>query len=240
MRGPSLAERVHGSPALHRSQRTARLLMHTLTEVSVTGTHRVPSSGPVLLAINHQSMLDGPLVLGETDRPVSCLVKAEVFTPWLGPLLRAAGQIPLIRQRFDPGPVRLCLAILRAGGVVGIFPEGTRGDGSARTGKPGVAYLALRSGATVVPVACHGTAAVLRGGWPRRHPVRLVCGEPITVGRFPDAQLLNRRRVAQLSEQIRSALAALVEATRPDTAAQHPAHDARSRRRRPERTRMAP
>jgi 1-acyl-sn-glycerol-3-phosphate acyltransferase len=232
------------------------MLMHSLAAVSVTGIDQIPAAGPVLLAINHQSLLDGPLVLGELSRPVSCLVKAEAFTPWLGPILRSAGQISLVRQRLDPGPVRLCVAILRAGGVVGIFPEGTRGDGSARTAKPGVGYLALRSGATVVPVACHGTAQVLSRGPLRRRPLRLVCGEPIVVSKFPDDRLLNRRHVATLSEQIRSALAALVESTRPIAAQEvqmphdpgrHEAGPHQGRpppagreRSRPQRTRMTP
>lgn len=213
MREPSLSDRVHGSAELRRRQAVARRLALALARVDIVGVEAVPPSGPVVLAVNHRSMLDGPVLFGFVPRPVNCLVKAEAFTPRMGPLLLGAGQIPVVRNTIDPRPVRLCLDIVRAGGVLGIFPEGTRGDGLARTAKPGVGYFALRSGAMVVPVACTGTYEMARRRGVRRPPARLVFGAPIQVERAADGLPLNRRVVAATTERIRSALAALVAAT---------------------------
>ena len=209
----TLAERVHGSVALRRHQRIARSLVRALASVEVTGLASLPPDGPTLLAVNHRSMVDGPVIFGFIHRPVTCLVKAEAFTPGVGRVLRAAGQVPVIREVLDPAPIRLCLQVLRAGGVVGIFPEGTRGDGFIRTAKPGVGYFALRSGATVVPVACWGTAEAARR--PRRAPIHVIIGSPLYFDRYPDAKPLNRRITAAATERIRRAMTELVADTRP-------------------------
>lgn len=186
-------------------------MFQLVTRLQSSGSGLIPIRGPVVLAMNHQSLWDGPLLCGLTERPVACLVKAEAFKPALGALLTRAGQIPVQRHRLDPGPVRHCVAILRAGGVVGIFPEGTRGTGDVQTARPGVGYLALRSGATVVPVAAHGTAKVLRG-W-RRAMVTVTVGAPITFVRAPDRRPLSRHEVAAATEAVRAALAHLVRIT---------------------------
>ncbi|MDQ2795868.1 MAG: 1-acyl-sn-glycerol-3-phosphate acyltransferase, partial [Actinomycetota bacterium] len=128
-------------------------------------------------------------------------------------VLHSAGQIPITRAHVDVAAIRLCVDILRAGGVIGIFPEGSRGDGLVRTIKPGVGYVALRSGAAVVPVACHGTDAISHRHSVRRPAARIVFGAPITVDRHPDNRPLNRRTVAAVAEQIRVALADLVAST---------------------------
>jgi 1-acyl-sn-glycerol-3-phosphate acyltransferase len=206
-------QRVAGSPALHRYRAGARAALHALGRVEVSGVELIPEQGPVLLAANHRSLVDGPLLVGFTPRPVSCLVKAEAFRPGLAALLRGSGQIPVVRGTVDPGPVRLCLSILRAGGVVGIFPEGTRGTGLAATAKPGVGWLALRSGASVLPVACHGTAELARRRTALRPVARMVVGRPIAFDRWPDARPLNRKLSADAAEQVRLALAGLVRET---------------------------
>jgi 1-acyl-sn-glycerol-3-phosphate acyltransferase len=206
---PTLAERVGGSPTLDRMRARAARLAPAAARVRASGLDSLPVRGPVVLAINHRHLVDGVLVFALVPRPVSCLVKAEAFTRLTGPVLRAAGQLPVVRQRVDPRPVRLGLAVLRGGGVLGVFPEGTRGDGLARTAKPGVGWFALRRGAAVVPVACCGTEH-LRSG---RRPLVLVrFGSALPFRRVPDRPL-NRRVVADASERIRRALAALVVET---------------------------
>jgi 1-acyl-sn-glycerol-3-phosphate acyltransferase len=141
---------------------------------------------------------------------VSCLVKVEAFTPRMAGLLLSSGQIPVRRDGGDAPAVRLSLTILRAGGIVGVFPEGSRGHGLVETAKPGVGYLALRSGATVIPVACAGTSEMAhRHGW-RRPPAVLLFGAPIIVDRWPDGQVLKLGVAAAATEGIRVALAALV------------------------------
>ncbi len=199
---------MNDSSGLRRRRIVARALIHTLGRVDIDGGSRVPAAGPVILAVNHRSLIDGPLIFGFVDRPVACLVKSEAFVPVLGRLLRDAGQISVVRDTVDPHPVRLSLRILDAGGVVGVFPEGTRGDGAVGRAKPGVGYLALRTGATVVPVACHGTAELVRTV--RRTPVRLEFGEPLHFAKVPREMPLNRRLSAAAAERVRIELAALV------------------------------
>jgi 1-acyl-sn-glycerol-3-phosphate acyltransferase len=208
-----MADRVHGSATLARHQRIARAFVRILGHVEATGLASIPADGPTLLAINHRSMLDGPLVFGMINRPVACLVKAEAFTAGVGRLLRTAGQISVVRDVIDPAPIRLCLRILQAGGVIGIFPEGTRGDGTAQTAKPGVGYFALRTGATVIPVACWGTAEAART--PRWVPIRVHAGPALRFDRYPESRPLNRRVTAAATERIRQALFDLVSTTRP-------------------------
>jgi 1-acyl-sn-glycerol-3-phosphate acyltransferase len=214
---PSLVERVHGSPALARRQRLGSFLCHALGRMDVSGLDRVPAHGPVILAANHRALWDGVVLFSLTERPVTCLVKREAFLPGLGRLMISAGQLPVRRDAIDPGPVRSCLRVLNAGGVVGIFPEGTRGDGRVAQVKPGVGYLALRTGATVVPVALDGTAQLVRTL--RRQPVRIRIGTPIAFSRHPEHQPLNRRLSREAAELVRVELAALVAAP-----AQHTDH----------------
>ena len=90
-------------------------------------------------------------------RPVHALTKRELFTGPLGPFLIGAGQIPVHRDEVDPPAVKIALRVLRDGGVAGVFPEGTRGAGEVERGAGGAAYLAMATGATVVPMAFLGT-----------------------------------------------------------------------------------
>jgi 1-acyl-sn-glycerol-3-phosphate acyltransferase len=213
MYAPTLADRISGSDPLRRRQAVGRALARLLGRLDVRGLDDFPDTGAVVLAVNHRAFLDGPLLFGIVERPISFLVKVEAFTPRMTPVLRGAGQIPVVRHRLDVAPLRLALRILHGGGIVGIFPEGARGDGLARTAKPGVGYFALRTGATVVPVACHDTDALARRRGIHRPPVRFIFGAPLDVGHVPDGERVNRRQVIAATEQIRVSLADLVSAT---------------------------
>jgi 1-acyl-sn-glycerol-3-phosphate acyltransferase len=213
--GPTLSERVHGWAALRTQQARCRRFCAALGAVQICGLENVPSEGPVILAVNHRSFVDGPLLFGFVDRPVSSLVKVEAFRPLggrAGRVLAAAGQIPLRRGGIDPAPVRLTLRILHAGGVVGIFPEGTRGSGQVRTARPGVGYLALRTGASVVPVAIAGSAEMVR-----RRSVRpaalMAFGQPVRFPAPPAGMILRRTAWLAVTETLRLRLADLVAET---------------------------
>jgi len=127
--------------------------------VTVHGAEHVPASGGVILAANHIGLLDGPLLATYAPRPVHALTKREMFDGRLGGFLRGTGQIPLDRYATDPGAIRTGLRVVRDGGVLGIFPEGTRGGGDFRRFHHGAAYFALVTGAPVVPVTLIGTRA---------------------------------------------------------------------------------
>lgn len=209
---PPLIDLVAGSAPLRRRQALARLLAHGLARMTVEGLENVPTSGPVVLAVNHRDFLDGPLLFAFVRRPVAFLTKSEAYTPRATPLLQTTGQIPLVRNRPDVAAVRSALRVLRAGGVVGVFPEGARGDGLVRTAKPGVGYFALRTGARVVPVACHGTQALKHRGL-RRPEVAITIGAPLAFDRVPVGRRVRRADVLAATERVRGELAALVAAT---------------------------
>lgn len=126
-------------------------------DVRIHGEHHVPRTGPCIIASNHLGYLDGPLLAAFAPRVVHALTKKEMFEGHTGWFLRSVGQIPLSRYDADPAAVKDCLKVLREGGVVGIYPEGTRGDGELRHFHTGVAYLALATGAPVIPLVMFGT-----------------------------------------------------------------------------------
>jgi len=150
----------HPSTRLLTSLRpAAQRIIRSRWPVRVHGAEGVPEAGPVILASNHVGLIDGPLLAIFAPRPVHALTKEEMFSGRLGRFLDAAGQIPLHRFGPDPAAIKSCVRVLRDGGVVGIFPEGTRGDGELHRFHHGAGYLALVTGAPVVSVTMLGTRA---------------------------------------------------------------------------------
>ena len=182
-------------------------LARAVLRLTVEGVEHVPASGPVLLAGNHSGILDGPLVFFVSPRPAQLLTKSEVFVGgWARPC-GWLGLIPVHRGQPDRAALQAGLACLSRGGALGVFPEGTRGTGELTQVADGLAYLALRSGAAVVPIAVHGTSAALpRGRFvPRlRAPVRVVFGPPVSLDPAGDPRARSTVRAA--AEQLRLAL----------------------------------
>ncbi|WP_046470758.1 lysophospholipid acyltransferase family protein [Allosalinactinospora lopnorensis] len=139
----------------------------------VEGTHHIPPQGPVILASNHLSNID-PLFIGvAVPRPVVFIAKRELFAE--GTLvqrtftraLRAIGQLSIDRRpgQSSQEAMENSLRVLKEGTAFGIFPEGTRSpDGRLYRGQTGLAWLALSSGAPVVPLALSGTDRILPAG----------------------------------------------------------------------------
>jgi 1-acyl-sn-glycerol-3-phosphate acyltransferase len=159
----------------------ARLILRP----AVSGTHRIPRRGPVLLAANHRAAVDTALLAFVTPRPVAFLGKAEYFTDaglrrrLSARFLTALGYVPVDRDHAKAG--------LDRGGVFAIYPEGTPSrDGRRHRGHAGVASLALSTGATVVPVALVGTQRVQPVGarMPRLAPVQVRFGRPLDFSRY--------------------------------------------------------
>lgn len=190
------------------------LLLRAIFRLRVLGLEHLPRRGPVLLAGNHTGFLDGPIVFMMLPRPATFLVKSELYSgPW-AKVLAFARQIPIRRGSPDRTALTKALSVLEAGGVLGVFPEGTRGEGKLETIQHGIGYLALRAGCVVVPVACTGTADALPKGrlLPRwRAPVDVVFGPAfrIEVEGNPHA----RSTVAAAAEQVRAHLLAHLETT---------------------------
>jgi 1-acyl-sn-glycerol-3-phosphate acyltransferase len=186
----------------------AAAILHGYWRTQVHGSEHVPTSGPVILAANHIAMLDGPVVIALTRRLTFAMGKNELFVGFGGRILALIGQIPLNRQELDLHAIRRAVQVLRADKVLAVFPEGVRTGGEVAWARGGAAYLAMVSGAPVVPVAILGTRepGQTRSQVPRRGaPIHLVYGEPITVPQSPWPR--RKSAVAEWTEVIRQRLA---------------------------------
>ena len=169
--------------------------------IRVHGRDRVPLSGGVVVVANHSSMADGPILFGVVPRRVTFLIKQEMFSGLVGYLLLKIGQIPVKRGEADRMALTSALSVLKAGGVIGVFPEGTRGEGDVASAQNGAAWLARVGGAVVLPVACRGTHQAK--GW--RPVVDVLIGEPF---HLPEGK--GRAALGVATEQVRDRLATLV------------------------------
>ncbi|MGA5440812.1 lysophospholipid acyltransferase family protein [Streptomyces griseoincarnatus] len=157
-------------------------LMYGLFKPRVLGSWRVPASGPVIFAVNHSHNIDGPMVMGVAPRPTHFLIKKEAFVGPLDPFLTGIGQLKVDRHSTDRTAIARALGVLEQGGVLGIFPEGTRGEGDFASIRAGLAYFAVRSGAPIVPVAVLGSSdrpgRLTKALPPLRSRVDVVFGDP--------------------------------------------------------------
>ena len=172
------------------SRLVAGPVLRLLVPPTVLGAENVPATGPAILASNHLSVIDSiylPLML---PRPVTFAAKAEYFTGTrlrdrvVGAYLRSTNQLSTDRAggRAAQEMLEAAVSHLRSGELFGIYPEGTRSpDGRLYRGRTGVGYLALHSGAPVIPVAMIGTGKILPPGGkvPRPGRIEIRIGEPI-------------------------------------------------------------
>jgi 1-acyl-sn-glycerol-3-phosphate acyltransferase len=184
---------------------TASWIYHVPYRLHIGGTEHTPSRGPLVVVVNHSTFAEGPLVLGTLPRGPVFLIKREMFAGPFGWILRSMGQLALNRDAPERGPLMEAQRILRAGGVIGIFPEGTRGEGQMAVAQNGAAWLATSTGATVLPVACRGTYRTPGTRRRFRPRVDILVGKPLSL---PSQR--GRAAVTAATEQIRVALADLV------------------------------
>jgi glycerol-3-phosphate dehydrogenase (NAD(P)+) len=174
---------------------------HIYFRMGRIGREHIPREGPVIIAANHRSFLD-PFVIGTmARRPMYYVAKEDLFvnrfTAWL---LNALGAFPVRRGASDADSIATAEAILARGGIVLIFPEGTRiRPGSLGKPKRGVGRLALETGAPVVPVAVIGTEDVRRGWRIRPRKVRIRAGRAL---RFPTVQNASPALAGAVTERI--------------------------------------
>jgi 1-acyl-sn-glycerol-3-phosphate acyltransferase len=188
--------------------RIAWVVMRTGWSVRVHDAQLVPARGPVILAPNHTGFLDPPLLMGTSPRPIHCLGKREIFRGPLGWFLHAIGQIPIDRSGTDRAALTSALAVLAAGRVLVVYPEGTRGSGDFADLRRGLAWLAVRSGAPVVPVVASGVAArgtTLSALPPVRSRLDVVFGAPVDL---PDVSVRTRAAVEETNKLLHAALTA--------------------------------
>jgi 1-acyl-sn-glycerol-3-phosphate acyltransferase len=166
---------------------------------------RIPARGPVVVVANHSANVDGPLLFGLLGRRAVFWVKQEMFIGAAGWGLRRIGQLPVRRGEADRRPLTAATAVLRGGGLVGVFPEGTRGSGDVAAAQHGAAWLARTSGAVVLPVVSRGTRRPAGTGRRWRPRVDVLVGEPLTI---PAGR--GRTGLAAATETLRAELAGMV------------------------------
>jgi 1-acyl-sn-glycerol-3-phosphate acyltransferase len=187
----------------------ARTLIRRRIKVRIVEGQKLPKRGPVIIACNHVGVVDGPLLAIFAPRPVHALTKQEMFKGFMNRFLLSSGQIPLDRFHPDPLAVKRCLRVLRSGHVLGIFPEGSRGGGEFDRFHTGAAYLAMVTGAPIVPVVQFGTRdpGAGSGSVPAKGAhVDMVFGDPIQLPKTPWPR--RKRDVAARSVELRQHLVA--------------------------------
>lgn len=193
--------------------------LRVLAPTQVIGAENIPASGPAILASNHLSVLDSFYLPLMVERPVTFAAKSEYFTGTrlsdriVGVYLKATKQLSVDRSEARAGQAMLeaALGLLREGSLFGIYPEGTRSpDGRLYRGRTGVGWLALHSGAPVLPVAMVGTDRLLPPGRtiPRPGRIQIRIGKPLTFEEFGDQPAGARQRRA-VTDRVVEAIAEL-------------------------------
>lgn len=170
-----------------------RLFVPFLGGITVIGAENIPETGPIILAPNHRSYMDPPYLSMVTKRQLHLMAKDSLFrVPVFGAYIKAMGAFPVKRGAADRGAIKQAIAELKAGHVMGIFPEGTRAaSGTLLPAEKGFALVAKQTGIPIVPIALEGTDKVLpmHGRLHRAH-VTATIGKPMTASEmlaaYPD------------------------------------------------------
>jgi len=186
-----------------------------LVDLHISGGDKVPRHGPVILASNHLSNADPPVLGTSVGRRVVFMAKQEAMSwPILGLLIRLSGALPVRRFEADLGALRKATEVLQKGRALIMFPEGTRSrQRQLQMGHPGTALIALRSGAPIVPVGISGTErirfpSVIFGLLRLRRPrVDLAFGDPFFL---PNVTRISSDEVNRCTDLIMRRIAALL------------------------------
>ena len=184
-----------------------RLLVPLLGGITVRGAENIPERGPVILAPNHRAYMDPPYLSLVTKRQLRMMAKEELFKiPVFGPYIRAMGAFPVKRGTADRAALRQAMDELKAGHVLGIFPEGKRSDsGTLSPGEKGFALIAKQTGFPIVPIALEGTDRVHPMHARRLHRAHVTA----TIGKPMTAQEM----LAAYADPTKDALTIISEAT---------------------------
>jgi len=186
----------------------------------VYDAHRVPLSGPVILASNHASYIDPPLVGAGVKRGINYLARESLFRfPFIGWLLRRWNSVPVDREGGGAAGLRAILERLLAGGAIILFPEGTRSrDGKLQPARSGIGLTVIKSTAPVVPVRVFGTFEALgrQMKFPRPRRIVVKYGEPMRFESLRvEAQTCPKVRLKQIYQQVADEIMASIAALEP-------------------------
>ncbi|HWZ17532.1 MAG TPA: lysophospholipid acyltransferase family protein [Ktedonobacteraceae bacterium] len=175
-----------------------RIIVAIIFDVHTVGRQNVPETGPLIIASNHLSWADVPLIPAFLKRRVVYMAKEETFKARGGWLVRLLGAFPVKRGEADRQSLRAAEEQLKAGRILSIFPEGTRSKihtlGQAHAG---LGMIALRSGAPVLPVAIYGSEKSFTNFRPR---ITIIYGEPMIL--TPKGRKITREDIDQSTEQV--------------------------------------
>ncbi len=194
--------------------RVARLLLGVSVapwvRLRVSGVEQIPPTGPVLLAINHQCDIDPTLVMHVAHRPLRFMADSRHWRGHvLGRVLARLGAFPIELGAADRDGIRAAIDLLAAGEAVAVFPEGVpHRDGVIRDFQPGIALLAVRAGAPVVPVAIRHANELWVDRRLRRPRVRVAAGSPVDLS---DLHGRNSEAYEEATARIMWAVAELFE-----------------------------
>jgi 1-acyl-sn-glycerol-3-phosphate acyltransferase len=178
------------------------------------GQRHVPASGGALLVSNHLSYLDVFFIGIPLRRALNYMARSTLFVPGLSALMKSVGGFAIQREGIGASGVKETLRRLRLGGIVTLFPEGTRSrDGELGPLKPGIAALVARANVPIIPVGLAGTFEILPRSriFPTLHPIRIHYGRPIRPDELtgldsPAVTALVHRRMAETRQEAQSAL----------------------------------
>ena len=173
--------------------------------LNVEGTENIPQEGPLVIASNHLSLLDPPVIGVAATRKVHFMAKQELFVPILGDIYKALGAFPVRRGGADRAAIKHGIDILKDNKVLAIFPEGTRSKtGKLGKAEPGALMMASKATATIVPCCVIGTDFQRQGRiWPK---VTVRFGKPIY---FPADAVVNKEFLHDMTENLMQHIAAL-------------------------------
>jgi 1-acyl-sn-glycerol-3-phosphate acyltransferase len=190
----------------------SRLAGRLFFRFRVIHRERMIQTGPVILAMNHQSYLDPPLAGTTCDRAIYFLARRTLLdVPLLGWVLPKLNVIPVNQDGVDRSAIKAVIRVLQAGNGVLVFPEGSRTpDGTLQPAEPGMGLVIAKTLAPVVPMRIFGAREALprSGGRLRFVPITVVIGEPIF---FTAAEIQpgGKDLYARLSDRVMRAIAAL-------------------------------
>jgi len=189
----------------------SRLVSGLLFRFRVVHRERMIQSGPVILAMNHQSYLDPPLAGITCDRAIYFLARKTLLdVPLLGWLLPKLNVIPVNQEGVDRSALKAVINILKSGNAALVFPEGSRTlDGNLQPAEPGLGLVIAKTLAPVMPMRIFGAHEALPpGGGLRLRPITIVIGKPILFSPA-DVELRGKDTYGGLSQRIMDAIAAL-------------------------------
>lgn len=184
-----------------------RLILRLFFRCEYMCVENIPKDGPVIVASNHLSFWDPPVIGCAFERHIHFMAKEELFKmPVFGWIITQLKAFPVKRGAADRAAIRMALSLLEGGEIVGLFPEGTRSkNGQIGKAEPGLALIAAKAGAVIVPTAIVGTDKVLAKGCllPK---FQVIFGKPIIL----EKGITDKEYLEKITKQMMNEIAALI------------------------------